>query len=335
MTVGRILKGLGALLLLLVLIAALVLVTMRLGWWNPSYESVKAAQAGPPSTFERFGTANIHIRDEGPRDGPVVVMLHSSMTNLREWDGWTDALKDKYRVIRFDWPPYGLSTDSAPSIGMPGVVTLLEQIVARKGVARFAIVGTSSGSTIATLYAARHPDQVTALALSALPLKAPPPPQFSRVMWTMVWVHENLVPNYYPRFYYRRSLSELYGRPERLTDATVDWYYQTNTIPGGFARVKDYYEANKKAVWAKGAGDDAAKVRAPILLQWGDVDPVLPKYLAADAVKQFTGTHVDLIHYPDVSHYPMLELPRETARDLRRWLDRTIGQPAAAGTPAP
>lgn len=333
MTVGRFLKGLGALLLALVVILALVLLTMRLGWWNPSYESVKAAQAGPPSTFERIGTANIHIRDEGPRDAPVVIMLHSSMTNLREWDGWTEALKDKYRVVRFDWPPYGLSTDTAPTTGLPGVVTLLDRLVEKKGLRQFAFVGTSSGATLATLYASKHPEKVTALALSALPLKAPPTPNFSRAMWAMVWTHENLVPNYYPRFYYRRSLSELYGRPERLTEATVDWYYQTNTVPGGFARVKDYFEANKKAVWAKGAGDEAAKVRAPILLQWGDADPVLPRYLAADAVKAFSGTRVEVIHYPNLGHYPMLELPRETAKDLRNWLDRTIRQPAARTTP--
>ncbi|KQM19045.1 alpha/beta fold hydrolase [Novosphingobium sp. Leaf2] len=335
MTVRHVLKGLGTLVLALVVVLALVLLTMRLGWWNPSYESVKAAQAGSPSTFERIGTANVHIRDEGPRDGPVVIMLHSSMTNLREWDGWADALKDTYRVVRFDWPPYGLSTDTAPTTGLPGVVALLDQIAQKKGLRRFALVGTSSGATLATLYASKHPDKVTALALSALPLKAPPPPNFSRLMWAMVWMHEHLVPNYYPRFYYRRSLSELYGRPERLTDATVDWYYQTNTIPGGFSRVKAYYEANKKAVWAKGAGDDAAKVRAPILLQWGDADPVLPKYLAADAVKEFANTRVDVIHYPDVGHYPMLELPAATARDLRTWLDRKIAKPApAAGTGA-
>lgn len=323
----RIAKWLG----LVVLLAALALLTMRLGWWNPSYESVAQAQAAPPSTFETYGTARIHIRDEGPRDGPVVIMLHSSMTNLREWDVWADALKDRYRVIRFDWPPYGLSTDSAPSIGMPGIVKLLETIVEAKRIERFAIVGTSSGATIATLYAAAHPEKVTALALSTLPLKAPPPADFSRLMMAMVWTHETLVPNYYPRFYYRRALAELYGRPERLTDETVEWYYQTNNVPGGFARVRAYYAANKKAVWAKGAGDEAARVKAPILLQWGDADPVLPKYLAADAVKQFSGTRVELVHYPDLGHYPMLELPQETARDLRRWLDRTI--PAAASAP--
>jgi pimeloyl-ACP methyl ester carboxylesterase len=317
-------KSLLKLVGLLFIAAALLLGSMRAGWWNPSYDEVRAAQATAPSTFETIGTATLHMRDEGPRDGPVVIMLHSSMTNLREWDGWADALKDRYRVIRFDWPPYGLSTDSAPSTGMPGVVALLEKVVAAKGLKRFAMVGTSSGATISTLYAARHPDQVTALALSALPLEAPPPPDFSRLMWAMIWTHETLVPNYYPRAYYRQSLSELYGRPERLTDATVDWYYQTNTIPGGFARVKAYWEANKKAVWAKGAAGDAAQVTAPILLQWGDRDPVLPKALASKAVSQFEQAKVDVIHYPDVGHYPMLELPTDTARDLRTWLDRTV-----------
>lgn len=313
-------KRIGKLLLGLVVLIVGVLGTMRLGWWNPSYESVKAAQATPPSRFEQYGTVNLHIRDEG--QGPVVLMLHSSMTNLREWDAWADALKGRYRVIRFDWPPYGLSTDAAPSTGMPGVVKLIEQVVAAKKLDSFSIVATSSGATIATLYAARHPDQVKALALSALPLEAPPTTKFSKLMWSMVWVHEKLVPNYYPRAYYRQSLSELYGKPERLTDETVDWYYQTNTIPGGFARVRKYYEANKKAVWAKGAGGDAAKVTAPILLQWGDRDPVLPTYLADKAMKQFAAAKVTLVHYPDVGHYPMLELPQETGRDLGAWLDK-------------
>lgn len=314
------LKWIGKLLLALVLLVAGVLGTMRLGWWNPSYESVKAHQAGAPSRFEQHGTVNLHIRDEG--QGPVVLMLHSSMTNLREWDAWADALKGRYRVIRFDWPPYGLSTDSAPSTGMPGVVSLIERVMASKNIDNFSIVGTSSGATIATLYAARHPDQVKALALSALPLEAPPTTDFSQLMWAMVWTHEKLVPNYYPKAYYRQSLSELYGKPERLTDETVQWYYETNTIPGGFTRVKEYWEANKKAVWAKGAGGDAAKVTAPILLQWGDRDPVLPKYLADKAVKQFAKAQVTLVHYPDVGHYPMLELPQETGRDLAAWMDK-------------
>jgi hypothetical protein len=128
-------KRIGKVLIFLVLLVAGVLGTMRLGWWNPSYESVKAHQAAAPSRFEQHGTPNLHIRDKG--EGPVTLMLHSSMTNLREWDAWADALKGRYRVIRFDWPPYGLSIDSAPSTDMPGVLSLIEWAVAATGLKQF------------------------------------------------------------------------------------------------------------------------------------------------------------------------------------------------------
>ena len=315
------------------LVVAAVLGTMRLGWWNPSYEDVVAAQATPPSQFIDVNGVRLHVRDEG--QGPVVIMLHSSMSNLRIWDAWADQLKRAYRVIRFDWPPYGLSVDPKPPTGMPGVVTLLEDVVDHYGLEEFALVGSSSGATVSVLYASKHPEKVRALALSALPLKAPPPTDFSQLTWGMIWVHQNLVPNYNSRAYYRRSLADLYGRPERLTDETVEWYYQTNNIPGGYDRVRQYYDANREGVWAKGAGDEAARVTAPILLQWGDADPVLPVEMADAAVADFAGSTVRLLHYPDIGHYPMLEVPGQTGADLKAFLDEVHGSPsplpAAAG----
>lgn len=329
----RVIKGTGLVLGLAVLALALALGSVRLGWWNPSYAKVAARQAGPPSQFVKVGGATIHLRDEGPQTGtarPVVVMLHSSMTNLREWDAWADMLKARYRVIRFDWPPYGLSIDPAPSTGMPGVVAMMDRLLAQRGVDRFTLVSTSSGATISVLYAALHPEKVTALALSTLPLKAPPPTELSPPVMATIWLHDNVTPNYYPRWYYRRALAELYGRPENLKPETVDWYYETNNVPGGFARVRQYYEANLKTVWAKGAGAQAAKLRVPILLQWGDRDPVIPLDRADDAVRQFARAPVTLIHYPDVGHYPMLEKPQETGRDLLAFLDRVHADQSAA-----
>lgn len=316
------LRWIGYASLALALMLAATLGTMRLGWWNPSYDSVKAAYATPPSKFVMVGDVKLHVRDEG--SGPIIVMLHSSMTNLRLWDAWADRLKSRYRIVRIDWPPYGLSIDPKPSTGMQGVVKLLERFVDQEKLGKFTLVGSSSGATISVLYAAAHPDRVNALALSTLPLAAPPPTEVPPLMRAMIWTHENIVPNYYPKVFYRKSLETFYGVPARLKPETVDWYYATNNLPGGFARVKTYYTANTKAVWTKGAGKEAEAIRVPVLLQWGDRDPVLKAPLADKAVAQFTNTKVTLIHYPDVSHYPMIELPEKTGADLEAWLDRTL-----------
>jgi pimeloyl-ACP methyl ester carboxylesterase len=302
------------------------LITMRLGCWNPSYESVRASQAVPPSEFRTVGEVSLHVRDEG--QGPVLLMLHSSMTNLREWDAWANRLKQRYRVIRIDWPPYGLSIDPRPSLGMSGVVELLQKFVADERLERFSFVASSSGATIAVLYTALHPERVSALALSTLPLAAPPPTIVAPLQTAIQWTHDHVVPNYYPRFYYALSLAGLYGDPHRLDPATIDWYYATNNIPGGFGRVRAYYQANTRAVWSRGAAAEAATVAVPVLLQWGDADPVLTMGVAARAKAQFTHAPVTLIHYPSVGHYPMLELPERTGQDLEAFFDRVLEKPA-------
>ena len=322
----KIIKLVGLLVLVVVVGAGLVLGTQRLGWWNPSYEEVMEKHASAPSKFVQVGDVNLHVRDEG--EGPVILMLHSSMSNLRIYDGWADQLKQKYRVIRIDWPPYGLSTDPKDSTGMSGVVELLEAFVAQEGLDEFSIVGSSSGSTISVLYTARNPEKVRSLALSVLPLKAPPPTEMPFIVGALNWVHLNITPNYNSRYFYKNSLAFLYGNPDDLTDETVDWYYETNNIPGGFERVRTYYAANVKDVWSKGAGDEAAQVRVPILLQWCDSDPVIPADRADEAVAEFANAPVTLIRYPELGHYPMLEAPEETGRDLKAFFDEVYAQPA-------
>lgn len=327
-------KVVGLAVLAVVVVGAAVLGTQRLGWWNPSYEEVRAKQATPPSRFVKVGDVNLHVRDEG--QGPVVLMLHSSMSNLHIYDGWADRLKKNYRVIRIDWPPYGLSTDTKPSTGMGGIVDLLGKFVAQEGLDKFAIVGSSSGSTIAVLYTARNPEKVTALALSVLPLKAPPPTEMPLNVAVLDWVHQNITPNYNSRFFYKNSLAFLYGDSRDLTDETVDWYYETNNIPGGFERVGEYYAANLKNIWSKGAGDEAALVRVPILLQWCDSDPVIPADRAEEAVAEFANAPVTLIRYPELGHYPMLEDPVKTGGDLQTFFDRVLkATPTSAPAPQP
>lgn len=318
-----ILAAIGVLLLALVL----YLGSMRLGFWNLSYEEVLEKHATHPSKFVMVDGVKLHVRDEG--EGPVVLMLHSSMTNLRLWDAWADRLKSRYRVVRIDWPPYGLSVDPNPSQGSRGIVNLVHRFVEQEGLTDITLVGSSSGATLSTLYASVHPERVRALALSALPLAAPP--DFKLSLWTriMEWTHKHLIPNYYPRYYYARRVGEIWGDASRLSPETITWYYETNNLEGGFARVREYWAANMKNLWAKGAGKDAAAVTAPILLQWGDRDPVLPRYLAADAVKQFANAEVELIHYPDIGHYPMIERSDDTGADLEKFLDRVTAQAAA------
>ena len=45
---------------------------------------------------------NVRHVIEGPHDAPVVLLCNSLGTTLEMWDAQAAALRDRYRVLRFD-----------------------------------------------------------------------------------------------------------------------------------------------------------------------------------------------------------------------------------------
>ena len=104
----RMLKFLGVVAVVL-LVAGGLAVTAS---WAPDrpVASLKARWAAAPSQFVRIGGMDVHLRDEGPREDPLpIVLVHGTSASLHTWDGWVAALKDQRRVIRVDLPGFGLT----------------------------------------------------------------------------------------------------------------------------------------------------------------------------------------------------------------------------------
>ena len=53
--------------------------------------------------------ANMHYRDEGNSNAPVLVMIHGGFGSLQNWEGWVEHLKDDYRLISMDLLGHGLT----------------------------------------------------------------------------------------------------------------------------------------------------------------------------------------------------------------------------------
>ena len=297
---------------------AISVLSLRSGLWNPSYRAMVAKYAAPPSTFRTVNGVTVHLRDEG--QGPVIVMVHSSMSDLHIWDRVAEQLTPRYRVVRFDWPPYGLSVDPSETYSMERAVALLAGVVDALDLQQFVLVGSSSGATLSTIYAAQHPERVTALALSAMPLALPPDGKTDWRVDALVWAQRRFFPDYMPRFFYDISLAHLVGDVRNLREQDIAWYYETNNVPRRFRGIQSYLAANMKSLWRTGAGDSAGKIVKPILLQWGDSDPVLPAYLGDKVKADLAQADVTILHYLNVGHYPMLEIPEQMGADILRWL---------------
>ena len=102
----------------------------------------------------------------GEADSPPVLLLHGLRSYARTWEPVAQALSGSHRLIAPDFRGRGESGwDPQCSYRTDTYVSDMENLAALLGLKRFAIVGHSMGGTVAYAYAARHPDQVTALVI--------------------------------------------------------------------------------------------------------------------------------------------------------------------------
>src|SRR5512137_3047131 len=130
--------------------------------WHVPDQPVSALQARwapPPSQFIAVRGMQVHVRDEGPRDDPVpIILLHGTGASLHTWDGWTRELARERRVIRFDLPGFGLTGPSPDGVyTVESYVDTVLAVADKLGVQRFVLAGNSLGGYVAWATAVLHP----------------------------------------------------------------------------------------------------------------------------------------------------------------------------------
>jgi pimeloyl-ACP methyl ester carboxylesterase len=93
----------------------------------------------------------VHFRDEGPRDGQTLVLVHGFTASLIDWDAWAAAL------ARLDLPGHGLTRAPAGyEASIDRFADLIDALTTRLNAPRFVLVGNSMGGGVAWNFAVRH-----------------------------------------------------------------------------------------------------------------------------------------------------------------------------------
>lgn len=108
----------------------------------------------------------IHVADEGPRDGRVVVFANSLGTDMRLWDAVLPLLPPGLRIIRADTRGHGRSDVPDGPYSMGTLVSDAEAVLDHLGVTGVTFVGLSIGGIIAQGLAVKRLDLVARLVLS-------------------------------------------------------------------------------------------------------------------------------------------------------------------------
>jgi pimeloyl-ACP methyl ester carboxylesterase len=198
--------------------------------------AMKAKYGAAPSQFvDLGGDLTVHLRDEGPRDAPVIMLLHGSNDDLHTWDAWADALKGQYRVVRFDQIGHGLTgPNPRGDYSRAGFEATIDQVADRLGIKKFTLGGNSMGGAIAASYAMSHPERLTSLVLvdaGGAPKAAPTPGNIGFKLAALPGINQ-LMRFITPRSLVEKSLRQSVTNQAFITDATVDRYWELLRYPG-------------------------------------------------------------------------------------------------------
>ncbi|MBY6199868.1 3-oxoadipate enol-lactonase [Maritalea mobilis] len=257
----------------------------------------------------------LHVKLEGPEDGPPVLFANSLGTDLRLWDDVVARLPEGLRLIRYDKRGHGLSTCPQAPYTMGALVRDAEGLLDALEVKEAVVVGLSIGGMIAQGLAAKRLDLVRAVVLSNTAPKIG-----TRQMWAdrIAQIHSGGLTSMSDAI-----MERWFSKPFRDSPAVTPWKRMVEVTP----------EAGYAGCSAAIAGTDfyttTAALRLPALVIAGDQDGSTPPDLVREMADLIPGARYELMR--GAGHLPCVEDPETYAAHLTAFLAGIGHLPGGAG----
>ena len=295
--------------------ALLLAISLALAWTPDKTEQVLLQSHSRPGAARLLVQQQpVFVQDSGPRDAPVVLLLHGFGASLQTWDDWTTALQDHWRVIRLDIPGFGLSGpavnhDYSDAADVARVIALLDQL----GVQQVIIAGHSMGGRIAWNLAAAHPERVSKLVLLA-PDGFPDPKAKSDKTYEVPALM-GLLPYSLPQWALRMGgVAPAFADERKLTPQMMQRYHDMMLAPGVRGATLERMRQTRNS-------DPVVRlqsIQAPTLLLWGEKDAFIPVSNAQDYLKAMPQAR--LVTLPGVGHVLHEEAPQTSVQTVLEFL---------------
>jgi 3-oxoadipate enol-lactonase len=250
--------------------------------------------------------------------GPPVVLTHGlGGTSDGIWGRVAGELEDEFTVVTYDLRGTGGSERVAGPYSLDDFVGDLRALIEELDLASPALVGHSFGGSIGLAYAARHPDEVSAVVSVGGPVVLPEQGQQGMRDRAEKVENEGMA-----------SVAETVA-----TNGTAPSFRERD--PDGFEALVAMLAANDPASYAATCHvlaeldlrPDLGRVTAPVLLVAGDRDGVVPP-AAGDEIEAALPNAAPRVTVEDCGHNLTVERPGVLLEEVRAFLRGRVTAPA-------
>lgn len=268
----------------------------------------------------RVGDIHLHIREAGPADGPVLILLHGFPESGRAWRKLMRPLAARgFHVVAPDMRGYGKSNAPA-GIEQYSLDLLVGDVIGLAdalGVITFTLGGHDWGGIVAWAVAAGHPARLDRLVILNAPhgdTVAPELRRHPRQMLRSLYVGLFQLPiapeAILEAFSYRALRHSLTrsARPGAFLGAELNDYAGEWALPGRLTAMLNYYRALRLPAAPLG------RVTVPTLILWGMKDRFLGAHLATAAADMCDD--VRLVRFNEATHWIHHEEARRIVAEI-------------------
>lgn len=305
----------GILVILLVLVLLIGAGGAYFFWSESKGEDAASVEAEYLDTDDRFidvAGMKVRVREQGPTDAPVLIMLHGFTFSLESFDALADALDDEYRVVRYDMRGHGLTgPDPQKRYAPQQRAAHIGEIMDTLGVERATIIGNSLGGLAAWRFAATAPERLDALVLispGAYPINGvtDEPAEVPAAVQAYL--------RFAPKPAVDASVSRIFADPDAVSEERREVLRAMMTREGNGEAFVDALNVFTLPDPEPLLG----RIEVPTLIIWGADDQVIS---AQDGVKMEAAiTGAELIVLDGIGHVAHEEAPQRVASDIRAFL---------------
>jgi pimeloyl-ACP methyl ester carboxylesterase len=284
----------------------------------------------PPidASFSTAQTVSVHGREVSyleAGDGPLLLLVHGMAGTARNWESVIEPLALHNLVVAPDFPGHGDSAPGGGDYSLGSLASGLRDLMIALGRDRATLVGHSLGGGVALQFAYQFPEMVERLVLVSSGGLGPEVGAILRAAalpGADLFIRSTAAPGSIAGSWLTGALGKLGLRP----NADLAEVGRAYASLADADRRKAFLSTLHAVV-----DTDGQRVAAldrlylaenlPVLIVWGERDPIIPVEHGRAAHAQLPGSHLEV--FPDAGHVPMLESPGRFAAVLQRFLDET------------